>query len=361
MSTLISFRISKKAAHYCDNLPHFFTYSFIYNALIVKLKGVPMKSMIIAAISASLLLVGCGEDDKNVYVETYPEVSLPVEIAFKAVAGDTTIDCDADLSNLGTANTSAKIADFRFFVHNVRLVLDNGDEIAVALNETDMQTDNIAMLDFRNKLPDGATPCAGENNPNLNKTLVGSIVLGKGLTGEITGLAFTLGVPFSHNHSSPTDATGPLRNPGIASGMTWSWQGGYKFTAFDILPTESVTRPSDIGWSSNRVNFHLGSTGCSISVSDLASGVAPVPCDYPNRTDIVLEGFSFNKVVQLDFAELVSDSNLSEDIASAPGCMSGSTDPECELTFEKLGLVHALSGGDPLHPPTQTVFSLIDL
>lgn len=309
-----------------------------------------------AAVAASLLLTACSDDDKTVYVDKYQEIEIP----FTAVAGSTAIDCDADLTNLGTNNSSGKIADFRFFVHNVRLVLDSGAEVAVQLNETAMQTANIAMLDFRNRLPDaGNTPCAGDDNPNMNTRLVGRYVLGDGVTAEVVGLAFTLGVPFSHNHASQTNADGPLKNPGIASGMAWSWQVGYKFTGLDLLTDELIVKADES--TATRWNIHVGSTGCSVSTTDLESGIEPVPCEYPNRSDIVLDGFSFNKAVQLDYAELVADSNLNEDQGGAVGCMSGPTDPECESLFAKLGLVHALSGGDPAHPPTQTAFSLVDL
>lgn len=318
-----------------------------------------LKPSYLVALLASLFLAACDDSEDKVYVDQYPEVSLRIEIPFEAVAGETAIDCDTTLTGLGTADSSGQIADFRFFVHNVRLVLENGDELPVELDETDMQTDNIAMLDFRNKLDE----CSGDENPNMNKKLVGSITLGEGVTGTVTGLAFTLGVPASHNHADQALANGPLKNPGIASGMAWSWQMGYKFTGLDMLVDGGITTSGSgmgmsMSGSSSKWSIHLGSTGCT---GDPTIGET-VSCTYPNRSEISLDGFVIgNSKVQLDYAELVSANDLSADAGGATGCMSGATDPECESLFTKFGLVHALSGADPEHPPTQTVFSLVNL
>lgn len=297
-----------------------------------------MKPLAIAALSACVMLAACSNDDDKIY-------SRAVDIEFKAVAGSTPIDCDTTLT-LGTAGSTGKIADFRFYIHDVRVILSNGMELPVELDETGMQTDDIALLDFRNKLDN----CTGAANTSMNTKLVGRVTLIEGMESLVSGLAFTVGVPFTHNHDDQTLAIGPLKNPGLASGMHWSWQGGYKFTGLDFLPD---------GFS--RFNMHLGSTGCAVSTSDLASGVPATPCTNPNRVDVVLDGFSFEKAVQLDYAELLADSDVTVNGGGPTGCMSGTTDPDCVEIFTKLGLVHSQSGLDPLNPPEQTVFSLVDL
>lgn len=280
---------------------------------------------------------------------------VAIEIPFEAYAGETIIDCDAQLDGLGTVGTSGRIADFRFYVHDIRLITDTGEALAVTLDETDMQTDNIALLDFRNKLGSGAGACQGDDNPFVNKSLHGSVVVGEHV---IAGLRFTLGVPATYNHADQTSATGPLKSPGLASGMNWGWNVGYKFTGFDIFTDVAITRPADNAWTSNRWNVHLGSTGC---VGDAVSGEV-VTCTYVNRVDIDLDGFiGGTSRVKLDYAALVADSNLGADEGGPSGCMSGAADPECNKVFARLGIVHVSNTeDDPESPPTQSIFSLIN-
>lgn len=277
---------------------------------------------------------------------------VTIEIPFEAFAGTTPISCDALLDGLGTVGTSGRIADFRFYVHNLVLLTASGETLPIELDETDLQTANVALLDFRNKLGSGAAACQGDENPAMNKSVKGKVTLG---SHTIAGVRFTLGVPETHNHADQTRATGPLKSPGLASGMNWGWNVGYKFTGLDIFTDVAITRPGSPEWTSNRWNIHLGSTACT---GDAISG-EKVSCAQLNRADITLDGFMPGKSrIKLDYAAVVARSNLGADEAGPAGCMSTVSDPECAEVFANFGLVHPL--GNATNAPMQSAFSLLN-
>ncbi|MEE3190491.1 MAG: MbnP family protein, partial [Pseudomonadota bacterium] len=150
------------------------------------------------------------------------------------------------------------------------------------------------------------------------------------------------------------------RNPGRASGAGWNWQGGYKFTGIDVAPVGGWTDPQDSERTGNRWNMHLGSTGCPVSVSDLESGTDPEPCENPNRPEITIELGAIDveqAEIVIDYAALVSGVSVAQDEGGAPGCMSGTTDPECEAVFANLGLGLDLGTGENAESE-QSVFSV---
>ena len=328
----------------------------------------PMKNTLsaLALISSGILLTGCG-GSSSTSTDTGAN-TINVSIPFQAVAGSEKIACGENITGLGTgaggAGNSAKIADFRMFVHGIKLITDQGLKIPVSLDASQpSQNSDVVLLDFRDKAEldnEGKVTaiCVSGTaaNPHYNDTVKGSVTVDPAYT--ISHVEFTLGVPFELNHADQTKAAEPLRNPGLATGMHWNWQGGYKFTAFDVLPTGGIIRPSNNAWSSSKWNLHVGSTGCSVSPSDLGNGIEPEVCSAPNKSIIRL-AIGTNDLddiaIKLDYAALVSDSNLSEDGNNAPGCMSGGSDPECEATFEKLGLPWAAN-----EAVAQTVFSIVD-
>ncbi|XXX82226.1 hypothetical protein WMF30_26050 [Sorangium sp. So ce134] len=68
----------------------------------------------------------------------------------------------------------------------------------------------------------------------------------------------------------------------------------------------------------------------------------------------MLTGFDpLTTTVLVDFAAAVAASDLSVDGGGAPGCMSGTEDPECAAIFERLGIDIA---DGTLHPETQELF-----
>lgn len=294
---------------------------------------------ILTLIAGGALLSACGGSSTD--TASTRSISIP----FEAVAGTTTISCDASLQSLGLGGSNVSLADFKLFVHDVRLVTDEGAEIAVTLDEDNWQTDGIALLDFQDK----GDNCNGDNKP-VNTSLRGSV---PNQSVVIAGIRFRVGVPSSHNHNNVATAPAPLNLPG----MFWNWQGGYKHLRFDVQPQGGVTRPGDAEWSNSNWNIHLGATNCSPDPRVDPNTPEDVVCEYNNRPEIDLTGYAEDaSVIRIDYAALVIDNELSEDEAGAPGCMSGITDPECTNVFDNLGLTLGAAAGPASE---QSVFSVV--
>ncbi len=275
---------------------------------------------------------------------------VAITIPFDAFSGTTEIKCGVPLEGLGTVSTRATIADFRFYVHSLRLVTSTGVELPITLDENGLQADNIALLDFRDKLGTGATACQGDVNPALNKKVVGKVLIGNN---TIASLRFVLGVPATHNNADQTLAKEPLKTPGLSSGMHWGWNIGYKFTGLDVVTDVAITRPGSPEWTNSRWNIHLGSTGCTGAA---ALGEA-VTCTAGNRAEITLDNFVVGKsAVKLDYAKIIANSNMGQDVSGPAGCHSAATDLECANIFASFGLSHVAQTSSPF---AQSVFSLV--
>lgn len=312
----------------------------------------------LAIISSGILITGCGGSSTSTNT---PSNNITLSIPFNAVAGEQKIACGEYLTGLGEAGSDVKIADFRMFIHDVKLITDQGLELAIKLDANQpSQNADVVLLDFRDSA-EATTICPENNtedtgkNPNYNNRIQGFATIDPAY--HISHIEFTVGVPFELNHRDQTKATEPLRNPGLATGMHWNWQGGYKFTAIDVLPSGGITRPTDSSWFSNKWNIHIGSTGCPTAKSELSSGASAEECNAPNRTTITLalNNISLNNMaIQLDYAKLISSHNLSLDYGVKTGCMSFSGDPECADIFKKFGLPW-----DNNSAQEQTIFSVI--
>lgn len=249
--------------------------------------------------------------------------TTPVEIRFRAMVGAMPFACGMTYSGLGTTMSTWRPKDFRFYVHDVKLLTASGTEVPVTLaEEMTWQRDGVALLDFEDRAGD----CA-EGNPPTNTSVRGSAP-----AGTYTGLRFTLGVPFRMNHQNQATAASPMN----LSAMFWSWQSGYKFLKIDGA-TRGVTG----------FNIHLGSTGCDGN----AMGSVTM-CSAPNRATVTLMGFNpASSTVVADLARLIANTNVDMS-TGAPGCMSSPTDPECTGIFANLGL--PINGG--MAPMTQSFF-----
>jgi len=320
----------------------------------------------------ALALAGCGGSSSSSSTDTESDsatiTTAEITLPFKAMVGSETVACGKSYQGLGTASSEVTFADFRMFVHNIRLVTDQGEEIALTLDAGQPgQNADVALLDFRDKadVDDNGVildicQSGDDANPNFKNSITGTVALDAGVS--VSDIRFTIGVPFELNHQSQSAAEEPLRNPGLASGMTWNWQNGYKFMAADVLPTGGITRPENPDWSGMRWNIHLGSTGCEVSTSDLEQGTAPETCAAPNRLDVSLplDGLALdNLAIAIDYAALVSTVNLAQDGGGSPGCMSFAGDPECEKIFNNLALPFGdqdNAGGNP----NAVVFSVVE-
>ena len=101
---------------------------------------------------------------------------------------------------------------------------------------------------------------------------------------------------------------------------------------------------------SGSFNLHLGSTDC---MGDFADGGVK-SCGRPNVAEVTLTGFDpMKSKVVVDYAQLIEGDDLSTGQGGAPGCMSGSMDPECAPIFQRLGI--DIKDGS-IHPETQKLF-----
>lgn len=260
--------------------------------------------LLLRATVALALLAGCGDSGPR-----------QVEIGFKGLVAGAPFSCTATYPGIGNnpdpANRVLTPADFRFYVHDVRLVTAAGQEVAVEVAEDGTwQHQGVVLLDFE----DGTGTCA-RGNAGTNTKVVGTVP-----AGTYVGLRFKVGVPFELNHLDVGAQPAPLD----LTAMFWNWTGGYRF-----MRVEGTT----VG-----ATLHLGSTGCT-PVEQGAPSKGVTSCANANRVQVDLASFdaSRNKVV-LDVAELWADTDLVTDAGGSKGCMSGPTDPECAAVFRKLGL-----------------------
>lgn len=249
-----------------------------------------------------------------------------VTVSFEARVGSEAFSCSQVYAGLGSAQTTIEPLDFRLYVHDVQLVAADGTAVPLTLDDDGTwQSGGVALLDFEDK----SGSCS--NGTTETRTLL----QGKAPAGAYTGLSFKVGVPFALNHQNNATAPSPLN----LSTMFWGWNSGYKFVRIDGRAQGSAAP----------INLHLGSVGCQGDAQN--EGVSS--CANPNRPLITLTGFdpTKNKIV-IDYAAIVSDTDLSKDGGGAPGCMSGPDDPECGAIFPRLGL--DLANGQPL--TTQSMF-----
>jgi len=237
------------------------------------------------------------------------------QVQFKAMVGTQAFAC-GQTYQLGTTNTQYKPRDFRFYVHDIVLQTEAGEDVPFTLTDDGTwQRQGVALLDFENK--------AGECSNGTEATNTALRGMAKGA--HYQAISFTIGVPFEQNHQDAAAAAAPLNS----TAMFWNWMGGYKF-----LKIDGVTTGLPMGH-----NIHIGSTGC-------VAGATPnsvASCSTANRLRVTLQGFNpETKAVVLDLAALVAGSNLDTNLAmSAPGCMSAPTDTDCGPIFAKMGLPFA--------------------
>jgi uncharacterized repeat protein (TIGR04052 family) len=248
----------------------------------------------------------------------------PVSIQFKAVVGDAALACGKSYPNIGTTKSTISPRDFRFYIHNVRLLDHSGKEVPVELKQDEKwQLDNLALLDFEN-----ATGSCANGTPDTNAAITGAVP-----PNHYTGLRFTLGVPFEKNHTDLTKMPSPLNLTALA----WVWNAGRKFARLDFSSTGAPR-----GYA-----IHLGSTGCTPSETKTT---IPTNCSEPNRLEVTLPNFDpASDVVIADLATLLQDSDVDKAGKMMSGCMSGHSTPACAPLFSNLGLPFP---NQPLKPQT---------
>jgi uncharacterized repeat protein (TIGR04052 family) len=248
---------------------------------------------------------------------------VPVTVRFRGMVGAEPFVCGNRYHGIGSTHKDFIPADFRFYVHDVRLRTADGKEVPLRLDQDGVwQYRNVALLDFENKV----SPC-NDGTPQTNVAVHG---VAAPLT--YTGVRFFLGVPFEMDHVNAATAPSPLN----LDGMFWSWQDGYKFLRIDA--------------AFDSVRVHIGSTGCVLGPHRVV-----VSCGRPNVAEINLDHFDPSKnVIAADIAALLSDSDLGATRANTPpGCQSDPGDTACVPIFKNIGI--NLGDGSPT-PGSQKFF-----
>lgn len=253
-----------------------------------------------------------------------------VAIRFQAMVGKEKFACGQTYTGIGTTGSRIAPRDFRYYVHNVRLVDDKGGIVSVELDQSKWQLYDTALLDFE----DGTWSCVNGTR-EMNDQVAGTVP-----AGTYTGLLFTVGVPFNKNHTELTSQPPPLN----LTALSWVWNAGRKFARLDFASTGQP----------HGFTVHLGSTGCMPNDTKIT---VPTQCSAPNRPEIRIDAFNPDKdIVIADLAALLKDTNVDiNQPKTAEGCMSGPDDSDCAGIFANLGLPFAGKPGRP-----QTFFRKAD-
>lgn len=228
-----------------------------------------------------------------------------VTVRFRAVVGDAELACGHQYPGIGVTQSTITPRDFRFYIHNVRLIDEAGNAIPIELKQDGKwQFDNVALLDFED-----ATGACRNGTPDTHREIEGTVP-----AANYRGLRFTLGVPEEKNHTDLTAMPSPLN----LTAMSWTWNAGRKFARLDFSSTGAPR-----GYT-----LHLGSTGC-------APDGSRTKCRAPNRSEIEIPAFDpAHDVVLADLKALLKDTNVDE---AGDGCMSSPDTPACGPLLANFG------------------------
>lgn len=279
---------------------------------------------------------------------TTKKTTKTVTLRFVAVAGTTPVSCGTLTPGLGTGAAPAQIQDLRFYISNVKLIAMNGRQVPLHL--TGSRNFNltkggnaVTLIDMEN----GKGSCT-EGDAATNTVIRGTVP-----AGTYMGARFYVGVPFPLNHTDTVTAKPPLD----LAAMGWAWQAGRKFMKVEVTDPGGAAGT----WPAKTFMVHLGSTGC---VGNPASGQT-VNCAAGNRASVHLMSFNPAKQrIAFDLKALLAGNDVTRNTAAtAPGCMSGPTDPECAGVFGALDVNWKADGtGTGVSGPghDQTVFRAIN-
>ena len=266
--------------------------------------------------------VAAAHSGHNDGTSTSKSKTQSVDIRFAAVAGTTPVACGKPIAGLGKTLKTAQLADLRFYVSEAKLLRSDGRAVSVKLAADSLYrvtrgNDRVTLIDLEN----GAGSCTSGTR-GTNPVVRGTVPQGK-----YVGVQVTVGVPFALNHTDVPAAPRPLN----VAAMSWSWQAGRKFAKIDVTDPGGPTG----SWTSKQFNVHLGSTGCA---GNPATGQT-VSCRAANRS--VLKFARFNpqrQQIAVDLRTLLAGNDVTANLAGAPGCMSGPTDPECNGVLSAFGI-----------------------
>lgn len=265
-------------------------------------------------------------------------------IRFAPRVGSEAFACGQSYDDVGTPGVTIEPVDFRFYVHDVRLLTSAGNEVPVELDDVDLfQTEGVGFIDFE----DGTGACNQGDAPT-NDELRGSAP-----AGTYTGIKFKIGVPLALNHQDLATQPSPLNK----SSLFWGWGFGHIF--FAAVSNTIVEIDEDAGIDDtdggtglppgiNQHFTHIGATGCD---GDPMGGEPVTTCTNENQAEVTLTGFDYESdAIAVDFAEVKRGS----DVAANIGCHSFTADT-CTAPFLRLGLDFATGDASS---SAQTVFSV---
>ena len=90
---------------------------------------------IVSSLAAALLL-GCGNSGD------------PYSVEFSPLVNGSAFDCATQVTGLGTTSASSWVTHYRMFVHDVALIDATGTEVALSLDDSEWQSEGVALLDF---------------------------------------------------------------------------------------------------------------------------------------------------------------------------------------------------------------------
>jgi len=261
-----------------------------------------------------------------------PDV-LPITLRFAPRVGGEDFACSSRYSDMGSSSATVRPVDFKFYVHDLRVVAEDGTETLVHLIPSAWQNEGVALLDFE----DQSGSCANGTEAT-NSEIVGTVPFG-----SYSGIAFKLGVPFDLNHTNADAAEAPLND----TTMYWGWNLGRLFLSVMNEVEEDAGAEGGAGGATAAPFvsvLHLGSTGCQ---GDAAVGGVS-SCAKPNRPEFRLVPFDLgSNVVVADIKAVLEHSDLTRDL-----CHSFSAEA-CSWPFDHLGL-NWFTGS--LTPSTQRFF-----
>ncbi len=259
---------------------------------------------------ALALLTGCGSDSDD-----GPGQRRAV-VEFQAQVNGQDFTCGNTYSDVGVGQPGTyQVTDWRFYVHDVELVKEDGGRQALDLDQDGVwQHQKVAMLDLRRDCGSGPLP-------------TNAVVAGIVPDGRYTGICFKVGIPYELNHINDATAPSPLNS----SGMLWNWRGGRKFIRID-----GMGAPGDID-RATAFHIHLGSTQCP---GPEPSTPPTAACGYPNIAEFCLENFDVDRDrIVMDAGRVLEASNVAFNTPdTAAGCMSANSDPECIPVMPRLNL-----------------------
>ncbi len=278
--------------------------------------------------------VGCGDDDDG----PAAAVVEPLEVRFEARVGNEPFACGSQYASIGADGATVTPTDFRFFVHDVRLVGQDGRETPLALDDDGLwQGRGVALLDFE----DATGGCdTGFTTPEVNTTL-----RGRAPRGAYAGVRLRIGVPNELNHVDPTSMPAPLNT----TQLNWTWNFGYIFLAATAKVMGET--PFDQG-------VHIGSRGCA---GDAQGGGEAVACQYANLAEIELAGVDWSRPLVVDWGAIFQGLAMkqSSDTCYDPkketgmegpvSCICHTSGPEdrCPVLFSSFGLDWSSGAVDP--------------